>query len=95
MYYLNVWLTVKDEKDTASICDALRRTGAKSREEEGCERWEAYQTDSEPTRFLLVERWTTKEHWEAHRQGAAVTEIYLREVIPLVDREPYPSQWIG
>lgn len=95
MFYLNVWLTVKDEADVASIRDALNRTGARSREEEGCERWEAYQTETSPTRFLLVERWTTKDHWEAHRQGAAVTEIYLREVIPFVEREAFPCQLIG
>ena len=92
MFYLKVWLTVKDESHVKAVAGALVRTGVESRLEPGCERWEAYQSDADPKRFLLVERWTTKEHWEAHRAGKAVQEIYLKEVIPHVDREPHPSQ---
>jgi len=94
VYYLNVWLTVQDPSDAAKVADALQRAGAKSREEEGCERWEAYQSDEDPTKFLLVERWSTKEHWEEHRNGEAVTQIYMKEVIPRVQREAHPSRLI-
>lgn len=94
MFYLNVWLTVRNPADGDRVADALRRTGERSRSEPGCERWEAYRSQSDSSRFLLVERWNRKEDWEAHRQGEAVTEIYLKEVIPLVEREAHPSEAI-
>lgn len=94
MFYLNVWLTVTDEARIGSVRDALARTGRASAAEAGCERWEAYQSEEDPKRFLLVERWTTKAHWEDHRQGAAIQEIYMKEVIPYVQREPHPSSLI-
>lgn len=94
MYYLNVWLKVRESEHIAGVVDALRRTGTASRLEQGCERWEAYHSQAEPRCFLLVEQWTTKEDWERHRTGAAVTEIYFKEVIPFVEREPHPSQLV-
>lgn len=94
MYYLNVWLTVREASDIPIVADALRRAGEKSRLEDGCDRWEAYQSQEDPARFLLVERWTTKQHWEKHRTGEAVTQIYLKEVIPRVDRQGHPSTLI-
>lgn len=94
MYYLNVFLTVPDDARVADVAKALARCGAESRLEPGCERWEAYQSDADPKKFLLVERWTTKADWEAHRNGKAVQEIYLKEVIPHVVREPHPSRLI-
>lgn len=94
MFYLNVWLTVQDPAHIESVADALGRAGAKSRQEPGCQRWEAYQSQEDPKRFLLVERWTTKGDWETHKTGEAVTEIYLKEVIPRVTREAHPSKLI-
>lgn len=94
MYFLNVWLTVKDARDIERVAEALARAGAKSKMEPGCDRWEAYQSEAEPARFLLVERWQTLQHWEEHRQGEAVQEIYLKEVIPLVERAAHPSRRI-
>lgn len=94
MFYLNVWLTVKEEKEIAAVHAALVAAGKLSRTEPGCVRWEAYQSDADPRRFLLVERWETKEHWEAHRQAEAVTTIYLPKVIPFVDRDPHPSSLV-
>lgn len=91
MYCLNVFLTVHDAANIEKVADALQRTGTKSRLEDGCERWEAYQSTENPALFILVERWTTKGHWEQHRQAEAVTQIYLKEVIPLVRREAHPS----
>lgn len=95
MFYLNVWLTVQDPNDVSHVADALHRAGAKSRTEEGCARWEAYQSEEDPSRFLLVEQWETKQHWEAHREGEAVTQIYMKEVIPRVQREAHPSRVVG
>lgn len=89
MFYLNVWLTVQDADRVPGVADALRRTGEKSRGESGCRRWEAYQSEVDPKRFLLVEQWEQRADWEAHRRGEAVTQIYLKEVIPFVEREAH------
>lgn len=94
MFYLNVWLTVQNAEDTEAVANALKRTGEKSRTEPGCHRWEAYQSEEDPSRFLLVEWWETKEHWELHRQAEAVQQIYLKEVIPKVTREAHPCRMI-
>ncbi|HVJ79649.1 MAG TPA: antibiotic biosynthesis monooxygenase family protein [Planctomycetia bacterium] len=88
MIYLNVLLTANDPADCAAIADALRRAGELSQKEPGCERWEAYQADAEPTRFLLVERWESESALDGHRKGEAYLEIYSKEVIPKVKREP-------
>lgn len=95
MFYLNVTLTLKDLANGPAVAEALARTGKLSREEPGCVRWEAYRSDADPSLFLLVEHWESKEALEAHRKGRAVTEVYMKEVIPLVDRTPHPSQLIG
>lgn len=89
MVYLNVFLTVSNQADAPRVADALRRTGELSRQEEGCVRWECYQSTTESTQFLLVERWQTQEALDKHRKGKAVTEVYLPEVIPLVTRVPH------
>ena len=88
MIYLNVLLTAKEDADLAAISDALRRAGELSQKEPGCERWEAYQADADPKRFLLVERWRDEESLDGHRRGEAYTQIYTKEVLPQVTREP-------
>ncbi len=94
MFYLNVWLTVQDSARVEAVANALIRCGEQSRLEDGCMRWEAYQSESNPNCFLLVEHWATKEHWERHRTGPTVTEIYFKEVIPHVTREAHPSRLV-
>ncbi|MGH7136523.1 MAG: putative quinol monooxygenase [Pirellulales bacterium] len=91
MYHLNVWLTVKDTAQVGAIRERLARACKMSREEPGCERFEVYQSQSDERRFLLVEWWESKAAWETHRQNRAVTEIYVPQVLPYVDREPHPS----
>jgi quinol monooxygenase YgiN len=86
--YLNVLLTANDPSDGAAIADALRRAGELSLKEPGCKRWEAYQADADPARFLLVEQWESEDALDGHRKGEAYVEIYSKEVIPKVKREP-------
>jgi len=88
MIYLNVLLTANEDADLASIADALRRAGELSQKEPGCQRWEAYQADADPRRFLLVERWDSEAALDGHRKGEAYTQIYSIEVLPHVTREP-------
>ena len=94
MYCLNVWLTVKDAANVETVRKLLAQQVQLSRAEPGCLRFEAYHSEADGQRFLLVERWKEKSDWETHRTAKAVTEIYVPQVLPLVDREPHVSTLI-
>lgn len=89
MFHLNVWLTVKDVEQVETIRERLAQAAGMSRQEPGCVRFEVYHSQSDERRFLLAERWESKAAWETHRQGKAVTEIYVPQVLPHVEREPH------
>jgi quinol monooxygenase YgiN len=86
-----VWLTVKDPANVETVRGLLAECGRLSRTEPGCVRYECYHSTSDPTKFLLAERWADKTAWEAHRTARAYIEVYAPKVIPLVDRQPHPS----
>lgn len=91
MFHINVLLTVKAAGDVAKVSELLRECGRRSRQEPGCVRYDAFHSQAEPKLFLLVECWESEAAWQAHREAAAVQEIYLPQVIPLVDRAPHIS----
>ncbi|MFO1019111.1 MAG: putative quinol monooxygenase [Planctomycetales bacterium] len=92
MIYLHVWLKVKDPQHVPEIRNHLTAAAQSSRQEPGCARFEAYQSESDNTRFLLCEQWESQAHLDQHRLGHAYLNIYKPLVLPLVDREPHPSQ---
>ncbi len=94
MVHLNVLLLVRDPANVPRVRDLLREAGHISRAESGCLRFEVYQSQAEPRRFLLCEHWQSAAALDTHRQGRAFTEIYSSQVLPLVDREPHPSDLI-
>lgn len=91
MYCINVWLTVKDSADIATVRGHLAEAARLSRAEPGCQRFEVYQSDTEPAKFLLVERWDSKEALDVHRTAQAYTQIYQPHVLPKVERQPHLS----
>lgn len=91
MLYLNVWLTVTRPEDVDDVARALRQCIPLSRVEAGCVRYEIYHSQADRSKFLLVEHWETRAHWEAHRAGRAFLEYYQPHVIPKVTREPHIS----
>ena len=91
MIHLNVWLTVKEASDAEKVRGLLAEAGRLSRQEPGCVRWEAYQSNNDPTRFMLHEWWESQALLDEHRKAEAYTTIYQPQVIPLVTREPHPS----
>ena len=91
MIYLHVWLKVKDPTDVDVVRELLAEQGRLSRAEQGCRRFEVYQSQNDATRFLLAERWESQAALDTHRLGKAYTEIYQPRVLPRVDREPHPS----
>ncbi|MDZ4819012.1 MAG: putative quinol monooxygenase [Planctomycetota bacterium] len=95
MIYANIWLTVKDAATVDQVRELLSEQGRLSRAEPGCARFEVYQSQNDATRFLLVERWESQESLDLHRTAHAYTTIYQPQVLPLVNREPHPSQLVS
>lgn len=91
MFHINVWLTVKDAANIATVAELLREATKWTRAEPGCLRFEVFHSEAAPAKFLLVERWQQKSDWETHRTAKAFSEIYAPKVLPLVDREPHIS----
>jgi quinol monooxygenase YgiN len=94
MLYLNVWLTVKNRADVEAVRKLLSEAAQKSREEPGCKRFEVYHSTTDETRFLLNEHWESQDAIDAHRKAFAYTRIYQPLVLPLVNREPHPSNLV-
>ncbi|QDY77212.1 putative quinol monooxygenase [Streptomyces qinzhouensis] len=92
MFDLIVIVRVRAGDDIPAVADALTRMRPMCLAEDGCVSWEAYQSEEEPGRFVLVERWASRGHWEAHDGGAAIQEVYLPEILPRVEREVHPSR---
>ena len=89
MFYINVWLSVNDSAQVGRVRELLGQCARGSRAEDGCVRFEAYQSEADPKRFLLVEHWRTREDWEAHRARPTVQQVYIPQVLPLVTRDAH------
>ncbi|AYN41240.1 antibiotic biosynthesis monooxygenase [Streptomyces dangxiongensis] len=92
MFDLVVIIRVRAAGDIAAVADALARMRPLCLAEDGCVAWEAYRSEADPARFVLVERWADRAHWEAHGSGAAIREIYVPELLPRVEREVHPCR---
>jgi quinol monooxygenase YgiN len=95
MLYLNIWLTVKDPANVDEVRQLLSEQARLSRQESGCERFEVYQSNNDPVRFLLTERWQSQAVLDTHRTAHAYTTIYQPKILPLVNREPHPSSLVS
>ena len=89
MFYVNVWLSVKKPEDVARVSEALAEVASITISEEACIRIEAYHSQSDDTKFLLVEHWRSETGWRAHRNEAVFTDIYQEQVLPFVDRQAH------
>ncbi|MEV4502105.1 putative quinol monooxygenase [Streptomyces klenkii] len=94
MFDLIVIIRVPDDAEITQVADALARMRPLCLAEDGCVSWEAYQSHEEPGRFVLVERWASRGHWEAHDAGDAIQKIYIPEIMPRIEREVHPSSLI-
>ena len=90
MIQLNILLQVKDPADVEKVRELLKEQGRLSRAEPGCLRFEVYQSNNDPTTFILNERWDTQASLDVHRTATAYTTVYAPKVIPLVNRTPHP-----
>ncbi len=94
MIYANIMLRVKNSADVPVIRELLAEQRRLSLEEPGCERFEVYHSTTDPQTFLLVERWASQQHLDAHRLATAYTTVYQPRVLPKVDRVAHPCDLI-
>jgi quinol monooxygenase YgiN len=94
MIFNNVVLTVTRESDISSVTELLAEQARLSRTEPGCARFEVYHSQTNPHFFMLIEQWESQDHLDRHREAKAFQELYVPKVIPLVTREPHPSDLI-
>ncbi|MGW1197414.1 putative quinol monooxygenase [Streptomyces sp. NPDC002536] len=95
MFDLIVIIRVPESCNVDPVADALSRMRPLCLAEDGCVSWEAYQSHEEPGRFVLVEHWASRAHWEAHDAGDAIQKIYIPEIMPRIEREVHPSMRVG
>lgn len=92
MIYNNVILQARDSGSIDRLRTLLTKQAEVSLTEQGCKRFEVYQSESQPEVFILVEWWATQEDLDAHRSTPNFVDIYVPEVVRLVERTPHPSQ---
>ncbi|MFN9718230.1 MAG: putative quinol monooxygenase [Planctomycetota bacterium] len=91
MVDLIVILRVRDLNNLSLLKELLAQQILMSREEPGCIRLEAHESQAEPGTFFLVEQWASQDALDAHRKGHACTTLYFPKIVPLVDRTPHMS----
>ena len=83
---LAVQMQVKDGK-SAEFESVAQPAAAKVRaEDKGCEQYHLYRSLDEPTRFVLLESWSTAEDLAAHRTSAGMVE--MQKIGPLLAGRP-------
>ena len=89
MFYVNVWLTVKDPRDVPRVEDLLTEISRTTIHEDACKRIEVYHSESDNAKFLLCEHWDSEAGWKGHRDERVFIGVYQAQVLPLVDREAH------
>ena len=80
---------VLSAKDAASIPELRRLLALQvnlSRQEPGCIRFEAFESQSVAGTFILIERWESQAALDVHRTAEGFTTVYGPQVLPLVER---------
>lgn len=83
--------------EESTVSDLLRANAQASRAEPGCLEFSVYQEIDDPQAFLLYERYTSEDAFQAHRQTPHFQDIIEKQVAPLLDErawtrlEPRPA----
>ena len=83
---LTVVLSVRDISRVHELRGLLATQAKLSKEEPGCLRFEAFESQTVPGTFILIERWASQAALDTHRTALGFTTIYAPQVLPLVDR---------
>ena len=89
MVDLTVILTANDLANLPELRTLLATQVQMSRAEPGCIRFEAFESQTVPGTFILVERWESQAALDEHRKATACMTVYFPKVIPLVSRVPH------
>ena len=76
---------VVSEGHESSVARLLRKNAEASRAEPGCLEFSVYQEIDDPRAFLLYERYTSEEAFQAHRRTPHFGGIIERQVAPLLE----------
>jgi quinol monooxygenase YgiN len=95
MLIMHIHLTVNDAADVDLVRGLLTEQARLSRLEPGCILFDAFQSNNDPKRFMLHERWESQAALDEHRKATAYTTIYAPQVLPKVTREAHPVTLLG
>jgi quinol monooxygenase YgiN len=88
---------VVSEGHDSTVARLLRKNAEASRNEPGCLEFSVYQEIDDPRAFLLYERYTSEDAFQAHRRTPHFENIIELQVVPLLDErvwarmEPLPN----
>jgi 4-carboxymuconolactone decarboxylase len=69
-YFVTVEVQARQGRDVATVFDALQKLAYDSERESGCLLFTAYQDGSEPSRFILWERFESEGAFKQHASEA-------------------------
>ncbi|HEX5597263.1 MAG TPA: antibiotic biosynthesis monooxygenase family protein [Micromonosporaceae bacterium] len=95
MFDLIVIVTVTNSAEVSTVAAAFEQMRPMCLAEPGCVSWHAYHSNSDPQRFVLVERWESQQAWEAHGDLDAIQKVYLPIILPRITREVHGSKRLG
>jgi len=81
----------------ATVAPLLEENAEASRAEPGCLEFSVYQATGDPRRFLLYERYTGEDAFQAHRRTEHFGRIIEQQIVPLLEErvvtrlEPLPE----
>jgi quinol monooxygenase YgiN len=88
---------VVSEGHDSTVARLLRKNAQASRAEPGCLEFSVYQEIDDPRAFLLYERYTSEDAFQAHRRTPHFEDIIEQQVVPLLEErawtrvEPLPT----
>jgi quinol monooxygenase YgiN len=80
---------VVTEGHDATVAELLRRNAKASRGEPGCLEFSVYREIDDPQAFLLYERYTSEDAFQAHRRTSHFQRIIEEQVVPLLDERTW------
>ena len=80
---------VVSEGHASTVAQLLRKNAEASRAEPGCLEFSVYQDIDDPRAFLLYERYTSEDAFQAHRRTPHFGVIIERQVVPLLDERAW------
>ena len=86
MIDLTVVLSARDLSCIPRLRELLAMQVNLSRQESGCMRFEAFESQTVPGTFILIERWESQAALDIHRTAPGFMTIYVPQVLPMVDR---------